>query len=487
MKKLNAIFYIFFLFFIGLKTNPSQAQKGITALKTQPEVIYIKNIDTIGEESANDSTGIQMAIDALPNAGGTLIIPSGQYIIGELLRISSRQNITLSLSIDAVLISQKHGHGILEISNSKKITIEGGKLSGKGDFLDKNFEGEEGGGEKLYTLNQKVNWGHHRNSELKKLGAYNGGFIGNSGIGILIFDGSEDISITNVEIEKFNYAGIQVQFLGHPVKFQKNYCKNIFIEDNVIHDIYSAGISVHGLTDSFISNNTIYNIGHPDTTGDELQVNPGYGITMRGVIKDGAHADNVTVEYNGIRNCKRVGIDAHSGTNLTIHDNTIDNAYIAGISIVGKSSERDGVTISKNIINNSGNVSGGEGIEAKTAIRNTYPNTLIENNIIKNSGYSFGIYNSGSNTIIRENYIVYYQATNNPFTSGICLLGSEDKKVLGNEVFQNTIQGDIASSIYLRNVIESNITNNTSRITNPDKVIKILNSKVKKRRNKSRN
>ena len=53
------------------------------------------------------------AINALPKSGGRLIIPSGQYIIDQMLSITNRQNITLSLSNDAVLISKKHGHGIL--------------------------------------------------------------------------------------------------------------------------------------------------------------------------------------------------------------------------------------------------------------------------------------------------------------------------------------------------------------------------------------
>jgi parallel beta-helix repeat protein len=383
------------------------------------------------------------------------------------------------------LISQKHGHGILEISNCKNIKIEGGKFSGRGDFLDKNYEDSDGGGEKISTLRKKVNWGHYRNSELKTLGAYNDGFIGNSGIGILVYNGSEDILITNVEVEKFNYSGIQVQFLGHPAEIQENYCKNVTIEDNVIHDIYSAGISVHGLSASKILNNTIYDIGHPDTNGQELQVNPGYGITMRGVLREGGHADNITVAYNGIRNCKRVGIDSHSGNNLNFHDNTIDRAYIAGISIVGKSGKRDNVTLSKNIINNCGNVSGGEGIEAKTGIRNIYPNTIIEKNIIKNSGYGFGIYSRGSNTTIKENTILYYHNTNNLYTRGICVMGSEDRYVIGNEILDNTIQGDIATSIYINYLNESSVMNNISKENNSSDPFTIKNSRVKNRRNKS--
>ncbi len=481
MKKLNCLLFIFFLVSFGFKTFPAFSQIGDTLSTTG--TITLKRID---KGPINDSENIQKAINAIPKEGGTLEIPSGLYIISELIRIDNRQNITISISNDAELLSQKHGHGILEISNSKNITIKGGKFIGAGNFLNKNYKGGIGGGEKLFTASQKVNWGHHRNSEYQKLENYNGGFIGNCGIGILISNGSEDITVLNAEIEKFNYSGIQVQFLGDSTVFQKNYCKNIRIENNIIHDIYSAGISVHGLTESDILNNTIYNIGHPNTNGEELQVNPGYGITMRGVSKEETHANNITVAYNGIRNCKRVGIDSHSGTNLNFHDNTIDRALIAGISIVGKSGKRDAVRLSRNIINNCGNVSGGEGIEAKTAIRNNYSNSIIENNVIKNSGYSFGIYNTGSNTIITENTIFYFLATNNPFTRGICVVGSEENRVTENEILENTIEGDIASSIYIDYLSGGSVMNNFSISNNSDDAFKFINSKLKKRRNKSR-
>ena len=135
MKKLNFHLFIFALVFIGLKTNSSFGQTDVTL--SNSDVLYVRSNSAMGDEPSNDSQGIQRAIDALPKSGGKLIIPSGQYVIDHLLRIENRQNITVSLSDDAVLISEKHGHGILEISNSKNIRIEGGKFSGRGDFLEK--------------------------------------------------------------------------------------------------------------------------------------------------------------------------------------------------------------------------------------------------------------------------------------------------------------------------------------------------------------
>lgn len=477
MKKLNNTPQIFLLLCIVFAAHPFYAQRDDALIS-----------DTIVEpRSSSDSQKLQALLDAIPASGGTITIPDGMYTIDEVLKINDRQNLTINFSKYTTLISKKHGHGILEIGNSRNITIQGGTFSGAGNFLDKNHDDGIGGGEKVYTLNQKVNWGHHRNGALKKIGAYNNGYIGNSGIGILIYDGSEDITIKNTEVQFFNYSGIQIQFIGHPKALQENYCSNIRIENNNIHDIYSAGISAHGFKDSTITDNIIYNIGHPDTNGTETQVNPGYGITMRGVSRENTHANNITISNNGIRNCKRAGIDAHSGTDLFIVNNTIDNAYIAGISVVGKSGARDAVIISENTITNCGNVTGGEGLDAKTAIRNTYPNSIIEKNVIRDSGYDFAIYNKGSNTIIKQNAIYYYSRTSNVFTRGICVIGNESEAITQNEIIGNTIKGDIASAIYIVDALNCRVIENRAALINRDEILKIVASKkIKKRRNKWR-
>jgi hypothetical protein len=442
--------------------------------------------EVINIVSESDSQKLQNLIDAIPSTGGSITLPEGTYTIHEVLKINNRQNITLNLSKNTVLKTNKHGHGILEIANSKNIIVNGGVFSGAGNFLDKNYKGGIGGGEKLYTLSQNVNYGYHKNSSLKALTKFNGGYLGNCGIGILISDGSVNISILNTEIKGFNYSGIQIQFLGDSAKIQQNYCENIRIEGNDIHDVYSMGVSGHGFKNSTITNNRIRNIGHPDTDGTEDQINPGYGIAMSSATVENTSANNIMMSFNIIFDCKRVGIDAHSGTNLIIDKNTIDNAFIAGVSITGKTGNQSNVIISNNIITNCGTVPGGGTFDAKTAIRNNYPNTLIENNTIVNSGYSYGIYSASSNTEIINNSINYTENTNNPTTKGICILGSETRVLKDNLIKDNYIEGAIGSAIYTRYLIKSKVIKNTAKRNNSNAVFTFNNSRVRNRRNISR-
>lgn len=442
--------------------------------------INVKDFGALGDGS-EASSEIQTAINSLPSAGGEVFIPSGSYRIdNSLLNISSKNNFKIILEKNSILFTQKHGHGIFEISNSDGVTILGGKLIGAGNFVDKNFGGSNGGGEKIYTLSQNYGWGYHRNSNLTALGAHNNGYIGNSGIGILIRDGSKNISIRDIEVEQFNYSGIQIQFLGDLEAIQKNYCEQIKITECYVHDIYGAGISLHGCEHCIVSNNHITNIGHPNTDGTEIQVNPGYGTTIRGVAFDGSHGKNIIVSNNNYSNCKRKGIDSHSGENLIIEGNTVDKSLIQGIGMGGNSGTRKTVIISDNIISNSGNVQGAQGVDSKIGISNSYPDSVIKGNIIKNSGYSFGIYNTGSNTIIDSNNIIYTTATQYQYTSGIRIDGNSNAKVKNNIISNNSVIGDINiwRGMQLDYVEDGRLKDNLIKIGSTDELLLMTNCKI---------
>lgn len=432
--------------------------------------LNVIDFGAIGNGTNNDQPAIQATINALPPRGGEVYIPEGNYLLNGLLRININEtdekkpfpqnNIKIYLEEGARLFTQKHGWGIIEINNVNNIIITGGKFSGAGGFLSKNYNPDilgwqnRGGGEKDYALKKEVGWGHNRNSTQTNLGSHNDGIIGNSGIGILIKNGCTNIDILSVELYGFNYSGIQTQFLGDSKEEQENFCTAIRIESNNIHDIYDAGISIHGAENCLIVNNSISNIGHPNATEIDFTINPGYGITMRGIKYNSTHAKGLTITGNNIFNSKRTGIDSHASEKITINSNIVNNSLVHGIASSVYEHHRD-IIISDNLINSCGTASGSE-VDAKIGILNRCSNTIIESNILKNSGYSFGLYNSASNVNILCNNIFYDNLRigdkkQHPRT--ICLEGNEIKD---STVSNNIIKGNhVKSGIYLRNTSHS--------------------------------
>ncbi len=433
------------------------------------------------------SQSIQKTIDVVKEmSSGHIYLPKENYLVDDLLRINSCNNLIFELSKGATISTNKHGHGILEINDSENIKIKGGVFKGRGEFPDKNMtlnyihpdnycdinlrgtKLNEGGGEKRFVENAFAKpsspyirpWGKYRNGTNTTLIPYNGGYIGDSGIGILIKNGCTDIKIENTEVHSFNYTGIQVQFLGDPENEQKKLCKNITITNNKLHHNYSAGISIHGIDGAIITNNTIYSNGHPDAIESDREINPGYGITLRGVSILETEARNVIFSNNIIYDCKRRGVDAHSGYQFSIINNEINNCMVSGILLTGNRGvirKKDAI-ISENIINNCGTASGSV-CDSKMGIGSSvYDNTKINSNTIVDSGYSEGIFLGGNQIICDSNHIIYNEITNNPNTSGI---RTRDPEGVNNfKISGNIISGDLTRVFTLEDANKGILNNN---------------------------
>lgn len=463
--------------------------------------LNVLDFGALGNGTNNDQPAIQATINALPPNGGEVYIPEGNYLLSSLLRININEtdeknpfpqnNIKIYLEEGATLFTEKYGWGILEINDVQNILITGGKFSGPGGFLSKNYNPDilgwqnNGGGEKDYTLKKGVGWGHNRNSTQTNLGSHNGGIIGNSGIGILIKNGCTNIDILNVEVYGFNYSGIQIQFLGDSKEEQENFCNAIRIEGNNIHDIYDAGISLHGVENCLIVNNSLSNIGHPRAKENDIEINPGYGITMRGIKYNLTHAKDITVTGNNIFNSKRTGIDSHAAEKTLINSNIINNSLVHGIATSIYEHHRE-VVMSDNLINNCGTASGSN-VDAKIGILNRCSNTVIKGNILKNSGYSYGLYNEASNTNIFSNNIFYNNIIigGNIHPRAICLIGSENENIKNNNISNNIITGNhVKSSIYLRNTSDTFVADNISDVQYADEELKMIDCSVTLGKNK---
>jgi hypothetical protein len=429
-----------------------------------------------GKYGSGDITSeLQEFINKIPS--GVLLIPAGDYEVSNVVKITKKTNLFVLFEPGAKLRIAKHGYGIFEITDSSNIKISGGQLEGAGRFLSKNYGNQAGGGEKKAAI---ATWGYRRNGEENKYGTYNGGFVGNAGIGILIRYGCSDITIENVEISHFNYAGVQTGFLGDSSSLQSQYSRNISVKDCYIHDNYGCGISIHAAEDVLVENNVIENIGSPEASEKDYELNPGYGIALRLVKGGGFHGKRVNIVNNRIRSVARKGIDAHSGENIVISGNYVEGALVVGISLKGSSGVGKSAVIKENTVIDSG-IATGARVDAKIGISTAFSDTKIINNKIINSGRAYSMYCEAAGCHLVGNHV-----TNDTFVSGrpIYARGYGDTVIKGVDISNNIIQGKFNSPVLLKNISNSRFVSNFLNYENKSlKLYELVNCTLEVRDN----
>lgn len=374
--------------------------------------INVKSMGAYGDNIHDDTSLLQSII----NLGFSMYFPKGNYLVSKnetlnfenndepCLAIQTKNDMTIT-GENATLISNVHGQGILEIINSNNITVNGLKFKGLGVFP--SLDGTSGRGEKgtetegYYTSGF---WGSYKNNSYdtsnftthasinngQAWGKFNGGFIGNIANGILIHNNSNYVIVKNCEMHGFNYAGIQIGFLGDSQTTLDS--ENIKILNNKIHDCYNSGINIVTCKNYTLENNTIYNIGHPNALYTDVNCDPGYAISHNS--SQNSQAKKGIINNNMIYNVKRKGIDLHGGENVIISNNIIDNALVAGIYAFAVKNQL--ITQDINIINNQilnssyctnklAPITVGGQIDS-TSSDTLQKNVIINNNLIKNCG-----------------------------------------------------------------------------------------------------
>jgi len=153
-------------------------------------------------------------------------------------------------------------------------------------------------------------------------------------VSCLNFDTCFDVNVTNVEIRRFNAAG--VAFYGS----KENYSKRVKIDKCYIHHCRVGGV-LYGFVDGIaITNNTLEYHGSFHDGGT------GYGCAGW----SGAHPLNVQVIGNKCSFNARKGIDLHAGTFAVIEGNICEGNMMYGIYAEG--SRTYNMLITGNIINN---------------------------------------------------------------------------------------------------------------------------------------
>ena len=443
---------------------------------------------------SNDVTILQEFIDSLPN-NVNLKFPKNTYLIDDVLIFRNKSNITIDLS-DVIFQTNKHGYGILELYACENVTINGGTLIGANNFYPNTINSDSLSNEKELT---KSFWGSVRNSKSGTI-AYNNGFLGSCGIGLLIHQFCKNITVNNLKAKYFNFSGISIGFRGDGDYSFGNSSNTVYSENITINNCnccynFSSGINILAVNDCIIKNNICSYNGHPDAQLTDKYLDPGYGITCTGTNQ---YAKNVIIENNTCNYNKRKGIDVHSGENIQIINNKCRGNFAYGIACVTNNKTNEPLKdyfIKNNVIidcANSNHVNGNYAIIGQGECLG-----IIDGNIIKESGKTgFNIYCVDGNKEINNNNIIkggkinsiYAYCTqtsinNNNIESendGVIKIGSPSTgncesltinnnkiNLTGNKIllYANGITRGICSNNICKNNNKISFGENTSRIT----------------------
>lgn len=457
--------------------------------------INVKSMGAYGDNIHDDTLLLQSII----NLGFSMYFPKGNYIVSKNENLNFQNNDEPCLAIqtkndmtiqgeNATLISNVHGQGILEIINSNNIIINNLKFKGVGVFP--SLDGTTGRGEKgtetegYYTSGF---WGTYKNNSYdtsnftthasinngQPWGKFQNGFIGNIANGILIHNNSNYVIVKNCEMYGFNYAGIQIGFLGDSNTTLDS--ENIKILNNKIHDCYNSGINIVTCKNYNLENNTIYSIGHPNSLYTDVNCDPGYAISHNS--SQNSQAKKGIISSNVIYDVKRKGIDLHGGENVIISNNIIDNALVAGIyafAVKNQLITKDINIINNQILNSSyctnklAPITVGGQIDS-TSSDTLQKNVIINNNLIKNcGGISQGMISCrcGENINISNNIISGINDLNTTSIYGI-LVGQttqyNSKLVIINNNILDLNYDNVDGGIYCLNsengIVSGNILN----------------------------
>ena len=112
------------------------AQRGCVTAPRSPLVVNVKDKGAKGDGRTDDTEAIQTAIDDVAGTGGTVLVPSGTYMVDAVekkRRLALRSDMTLKLAKGAILKAipnDSRKYSVLSISGVSNVTVMGGTLEG---------------------------------------------------------------------------------------------------------------------------------------------------------------------------------------------------------------------------------------------------------------------------------------------------------------------------------------------------------------------
>jgi parallel beta-helix repeat protein len=96
--------------------------------------INVRDKGARGDGVQDDTAAFQRAVDALPDDGGTVVVPSGNYLIDPLQAVRLRNRMHLQLAPDATLVAKATAAGrsyVLWLPLLEDVEISGGRIVGE--------------------------------------------------------------------------------------------------------------------------------------------------------------------------------------------------------------------------------------------------------------------------------------------------------------------------------------------------------------------
>lgn len=224
--------------------------------------LNVMNYGALGNGANDDTTAFQAAIDALPSAGGTVVVPAGTYVIDPVRNVRLRSNMHLQLADGARLMAKRNNQErayVLMVYKVSNVEISGGQIVGDRD----NHLGSTG------------EWGH-----------------------AIMIRGASKVTVRDIHLSKCWGDGISIggaMVTGAPT---------VPCNDVVIANVVCTGNRRQGMTVGCASNVKVYDSEFSDTNG----IAPGCGIDIEPDANDSRITTTVHIENCLIRNNQGNGI-----------------------------------------------------------------------------------------------------------------------------------------------------------------------------------
>ncbi|WP_284319032.1 right-handed parallel beta-helix repeat-containing protein [Dyella acidisoli] len=273
-------------------------------------VINVRDKGAKGDGVHDDTSAFQAAVDALPG-GGTVTVPSGNYIIDAMRAVNLRSNMLLQLAPDATLTAipnnSPRSH-VIKVWSANNVRITGGRIVGERG----NHTGA--GGEWGYGINiQASNHVHVSDIHISECWG-DGIWIG--GIGHFNAVPSRDVVIDNVTSTHNRRQGLSIGPVDGVVIMNSTFSGSDGTKP-------MSGIDIEPQAQGLARNITIDHcmISGNQGTGMEIHYNVS-GVTIK----------NCTFQNN--QGYGLLTVDSPSG--ITITDNVFTGNGLVGLVIAGQ-------------------------------------------------------------------------------------------------------------------------------------------------------
>jgi hypothetical protein len=370
---------------------------------------------TVGGDNADihgfTSRAIQLAVDALPDDGGTIQLESGTFILKDAVRLGS--NMKLTGTGPGTILKRADGCSSPMVEDADyaelKLVVEDASGFEPGMSVQVWDEPQAGcwdvsAGTITDIVDNTVYIDHYL---IRDYRADQGGMVSNAGSGVLVTD-AENVVISNLVIDgnRDNHERVDGCNGGGVAILRSKYV--------TVENVHVKDFNGEGITWQITENVTVQNC-EVERSGN-IGLHPGTGSPKSKILNNDIHHNDVDglficwrvhhslVKNNTFHHNGRHGICTGHKDSDVIFENNLHHNGRHGICTGHKDSD---VIFENNHIYENG--ADGVNLRAEnprnSPHRNTFINNLIENNGQNGEGYGFAVHSHPEDLVIKDNII----------------------------------------------------------------------------------